>query len=98
MFNGTYSPIGLAQLQHELDNGGGTMRRLFKTYSKFLGTGPRSLQKGDELWVLAGAPTPFILRSLSNGNYRLVGEAYVYGLMHGEALEMGHSLQDIVLE
>ncbi|KAF2812997.1 uncharacterized protein BDZ99DRAFT_437772 [Mytilinidion resinicola] len=98
MFNGTYSPIGLAQLQHELDNGGGTMRRLFKTHTKFLGTGPRSLQLGDELWVLAGAPVPFVLRRLPNGNHQLVGEAYVYGLMHGEALEMGLSLEKTTLE
>ncbi|KAF2493959.1 hypothetical protein BU16DRAFT_562915 [Lophium mytilinum] len=98
MFNGTYSPIGLAQLQHELDNGGGTMRRLFRTHTKFLGTGPRSLEVGDELWVLAGAPVPFVLRRLPNGRHQLVGEAYVYGLMHGEALEMGLNFEKTTLE
>jgi hypothetical protein len=98
MFNGTYSPIGLAQLQHELDHGGGAMRRLFRTRTKFLGTGPKSLRKDDELWVIAGAPVPFVLRRLPNGNHQVVGEAYVYGVMHGEATEMGFRLENTVLE
>ncbi|OCK85851.1 hypothetical protein K432DRAFT_216315 [Lepidopterella palustris CBS 459.81] len=98
LFAGTYSPIGLAQLQHEFDISGGRMRRLFKTRNKYLGTGARSLQIDDEVWVLAGAPVPFILRHLNGGNYRLLGEAYVHGVMHGETTGMGLKFQDIVLE
>jgi hypothetical protein len=29
---------------------------------------------------------PFILRPMDNGNYELVGEAYIHGIMYGEAL------------
>ncbi|CAI9630293.1 unnamed protein product [Alternaria burnsii] len=98
MFNGTYSPIGLAQLQHELDQSGGRQRRLFKTRRGFMGNGARSLRVGDEVWVLYRGGLPFVLRPLPNGHYRLVGESFVYGVMHGEALKMGLLRGDIVLE
>lgn len=84
MFNGTYSPIGLAQLQHEFDQSGGRRRRVFKTRGGYLGTGARSLQAGDEVWILHGSGVPFVLRPQQSGQYRLIGEAFVYGMMHGE--------------
>lgn len=30
---------------------------------------------------------PFILREAGDGHYHLVGEAYVHGIIHGEAAE-----------
>lgn len=98
MFNGTYSPIELAQLQHELDQSGGKKRRLFTTRGGFMGTGPRSLKAGDEVWVLHRGGLPFVLRPLINGNYQLIGESFVYGVMHGEAVEMGLKSQNIIIE
>lgn len=98
MFNGTYSPIGLAQLQHELDQSGGKNRRLFKTRRGFMGTGPRSLRLGDEVWVLHRGGLPFVLRPQPNGHYRLIGESFVYGIMHGEVLQMNLKQQDITIE
>jgi hypothetical protein len=98
MFNGSYSPIELAQLQHELDQSGGKKRRVFKTHGGYMGTGPRSLRAGDEVWVLHKAGLPFVLRPQPNGNYRLIGEAFVYGVMHGEALELGLPRQHITIE
>lgn len=98
MFNGTYSPIGLAQLQHEFDQGGGNRRRLFKTRIGYLGTGPRSLRKDDEIWVLNGGNAPFILRRLPNGNYRLIGETFVYGIMQGEVHKLDLPQEQITIE
>lgn len=99
MFNGTYSPIGLAQLQHELDQSGGKKRRLFKTCCGYLGTGPRSLKPGDEIWILHRGGLPFVLRPQPTfGHYRLIGEAFVYGIMHGELLNLGLRKQTITLE
>lgn len=89
MFNGSYSPIGLAQLQHEFDQSGGKNRRLFRTRDGYLGTGARSLRAGDEVWILHGAGVPFVLRMRPNGNYQLIGEAFVYGIMHGEMQGLG---------
>jgi len=98
MFNGTYSPIGLAQLQHEFDQSGGKRRRLFKTKEGYLGTGVRSLREGDEVWILHGAGVPFVLRPQSNGNYRLVGESFVYGVMHGEVQGLSLPRRQITVE
>lgn len=42
-------------------------RRLFRTSRNFLGIGPQSLEKGDGVWVLAGAGVPVILRRLTDG-------------------------------
>ncbi|KAJ4988146.1 ankyrin and het domain protein [Stagonosporopsis vannaccii] len=99
MFNGTYSPIGLAQLQHELDQSGGRKRRLFRTRGSYLGTGSRSLKPGDEIWILRRGDLPFVLRPQPTfGHYRLVGEAFVYGIMHGEASNLDLPLQNITLE
>jgi hypothetical protein len=98
MFDGSYSPIELAQLQHELDQSGGKKRRVFKTRGGYLGTGPRSLRQGDEVWILHRAGMPFVLRPQSNGNYRLIGEAFVYGVMHSEALQLGLEKQHITIE
>lgn len=36
--------------------------------------------------VLLGFDAPVILRSQANGHYAIIGEAYVHGLMNGEAI------------
>ncbi|KAK3328228.1 heterokaryon incompatibility protein-domain-containing protein [Cercophora scortea] len=105
MFQGTYEPIELAQLQHELDVASGRMRRVFRTEGGYLGTGPRSLKAGDEVWVLAGANVPMVLRRPAQGTTterrrRLVGEAYVHGFMHSKRRggDASVSWVDVVLE
>ena len=62
--------------------------RLHQTYFKArntLGTGQPSVRGGDEIWFLHGAFSPVVLRRLPTGNYRFMGEAYVHGVMYGEA-------------
>jgi len=63
-------------------------RRLFRTQKGYLGVGPQSLEVGDVVVVLPGAGVPFVLRTAGDGRWRLIGEGYVHGIMHGEALEM----------
>ena len=72
-------------------------RRLFRTARYYLGMGPLSLQEGDSIWALSGAKVPLILRRLDPGHYQVVGEAYVYGVMHGEAVRDTSCLQVIKL-
>ncbi|KAF5723849.1 heterokaryon incompatibility 6 OR allele [Fusarium mundagurra] len=60
--------------------------RLFKTASGDFGVGPVDMKIGDKLCVLFGAEVPFLLRPKGDG-YLVVGECYVYDLMHGEVLE-----------
>ena len=50
-----------------------------------LGVAQLSIRSGDEIWFLHGASTPVILRPLPTGEYQFMGEAYVHGVMYGEA-------------
>ena len=61
-------------------------RRLFTTSKGYIGLGPSTLREGDLVCVLFGGIVPFTLRQ-EDGVYRLIGESYVHGLMHGEAIE-----------
>lgn len=62
------------------------LRRVAATKSGHLGLVPRTAQPGDQVWLFAGGRTPYILRPTdSPGQYSFVGEAYVHGIMDGEA-------------
>ena len=57
----------------------------FRTSKGYIGLGPIASQKGDIIALLAGAQVPFVLRPDGSGAFSLVGEAYVHGIMDGEA-------------
>ncbi|KAK0639558.1 heterokaryon incompatibility protein-domain-containing protein [Cercophora newfieldiana] len=61
-------------------------RQLFVSISGHIGLGPGDLSPGDEIWVLRGAATPFILRPGSDGAKILVGPCYIDDMMDGEAV------------
>ncbi|KAF5539315.1 het-domain-containing protein [Fusarium napiforme] len=69
-------------------------RGLFVTVEGRLGWGLKSTREGDEVWILDGCQVPCLLRPNGDGRYSLVGEAYVHGIMHGEALE-GLDVKDL---
>jgi hypothetical protein len=73
-------------------------RRLMRTGGGLLGIGPTHMREGDAVWVLAGANTPVVLRELENGHHQFLGEAYVHGIMHGEATDIISELTNITLE
>jgi hypothetical protein len=75
-------------------------RRIFKTKRGYMGLAPETAEVGDRVCVLFGAKVPHILReeragegttgdaaAKDGGCYVLVGDAYVHGLMDGEALD-----------
>jgi hypothetical protein len=117
-------------------------RRLFLTDSGYMGLGPQSLEKRDMVFLVAGCPSPLILRRssftfpgasflqiafasllrrlawlrnllcrmlgvrsrgtsicwLDSSKYRqLIGEAYVHGAMHGEAVEKNAKWEPVCL-
>ncbi|KAF2104054.1 hypothetical protein NA57DRAFT_70266 [Rhizodiscina lignyota] len=79
-------------------------RRLYKTSTGYLGLGPRSVRPGDEIWLIAGAQTPFVLRRVNSNisqdgrKFELVGETYVHGIMEGEAAKgRENDVEDITL-
>jgi hypothetical protein len=61
-------------------------RRSFMLQNGYIGLGPQNLQAGDLVAVLLGASVPFLLRKDENGNFRVVGEAYVHGIMDGQCV------------
>ncbi|KAK3644922.1 hypothetical protein LTR56_009309 [Elasticomyces elasticus] len=61
-------------------------RRFFMMRPGRPGLGLGVMQSGDIITLIRGVrTTPMVLRPLSNGQYQLVGEAYVDGIMFGEA-------------
>lgn len=57
--------------------------RFFHSQQGYFGLTRVNVQEGDIIMVLMGADMPFILRPYLGG-YKLAGEAYVHGIMHGE--------------
>ncbi|KAF4470897.1 multidrug resistance [Fusarium albosuccineum] len=75
-------------------------RRIFRTKSGYLGSGPKNIRLGDVVCFVAGTQTPFVFRRVGAhqtqdevpepadlGKVRIVGEAYVHGVMHQEFVE-----------
>ena len=62
---------------------------LFTTKSGHIGLGPQTMQSGDIVAILYGCSTPVVLRRLEaeEDEYNFVGACYVYGIMHGEAVD-----------
>lgn len=60
-------------------------RRFFVSKDGYFGLAPPNAEKGNRVAVLYGVDVPFILRR-SGSSFKVVGESYVHGLMHGEAV------------
>ena len=72
---------------------------LFVTSSKgLLGVGPRHLQKDDKIVIFHGGEMPFALRPTDSGRFRLVGEVYILGIMHGEFMVNNSEVEEFILE
>ncbi|KAI4162944.1 MAG: hypothetical protein LQ342_003455 [Letrouitia transgressa] len=69
----------------------GRPMRPFMTSIGYIGFGPMALQSEDVVAIFFGARVPCILRRRENGKdgYIYVGEAYLYGLMDGEGMDLG---------
>ena len=63
----------------------------FIASSGYISLGPMTLQSGHVVSSFLGARIPYILRSREHGEngYVFVGEAFVYGLMDAEVLDLG---------
>ncbi|CAJ2505370.1 Uu.00g127640.m01.CDS01 [Anthostomella pinea] len=59
---------------------------LFATYSGHIGIIDGAGQPGDEVFVVLGCNIPMRLRPCRTGEYAVVGDCYVHGIMDGEAL------------
>jgi len=61
-------------------------RRFFLSSSRQMGLAPYRAEAGDKVCVLFGSSYPVILRP-QEGYHTVVGDAYVHGIMYGEAME-----------
>ncbi|KAI1288294.1 heterokaryon incompatibility protein-domain-containing protein [Xylaria venustula] len=68
-------------------------RRFFSTVAGRIGIGPSNTKPGDRLRVVWFCSTPFLMRPVLEGRFRLIGETYVHGLMYGEAIELFRNKQ-----
>ena len=59
---------------------------IFTTDDGFIGIGPAFIEQGDDVFVVAGAAYPLILRAsaMTPARYEYVGECYLAGIMQGE--------------
>ena len=64
-----------------------THKPFFVTDNGLFGLTYQGVQTGDILCVFQGARMPHLLRRRDAGSWTFVGEAYVAGIMHGEAEE-----------
>lgn len=60
-------------------------RRLFSTKKGYLGIAAAGMEANDVLCILAGSQMPMILRPVQE-DWLFVGQAYVHGIMDGEAV------------
>ena len=60
-------------------------RKFAVTETGYIGWVSEAAQLGDEIWILDGGNVPYVLRSSGvEGEYALIGESFVQGLMTGE--------------
>lgn len=82
----------------------GNNRRLGITSRELLALIPSKAKVGDGIFILRGSGIPFVLRESGTAGderkplHRLMGDAYVRGIMYGEAINGGDVRQEIVLE
>ncbi|KAH7119300.1 heterokaryon incompatibility protein-domain-containing protein [Dactylonectria macrodidyma] len=73
--------------------------RFCTTQEQRFGQVSKEAKPGDLICVLLGAEIPYILRAEKTGNYQLVGQCYLHGVMQGETLLDGkYETQPIILE
>lgn len=71
--------------------------RPFLSKKGYIGMAPEFTVPGDIVCVIFGAIAPYVLRRVSEKGFELVGEAYVHGIMDGEAIDMGLNEEEFCL-
>jgi hypothetical protein len=66
---------------------------VFVTNNGYLGRSQPGVTKGDEVYIVSGTTTPFVLRKYGESGHQtgkrlIIGDCYVHGLMNGEGANM----------
>ncbi|KAH6710905.1 heterokaryon incompatibility protein-domain-containing protein [Leptodontidium sp. MPI-SDFR-AT-0119] len=70
-----------------------TPHRRCVTSTGLLGQVPSLAQEGDVIVIPTGSAVPFVLRP-RQAQYQLIGQAYIHGVMMGEALQFNHLFKE----
>jgi hypothetical protein len=62
-------------------------RSFFVTPNGFIGLAPEGTMAGDEILLLFGGKTPYVVRKRPSGGYTFLGACYLLGVLSGEALD-----------
>ena len=73
-------------------------RLLCTTTDGHFGWIPEESQAHDYVCLLAGFPAPFIVRQTDDGYYAIIGDAYVQGIMRGQAWLSRHASKTIAFK
>jgi hypothetical protein len=69
-------------------------RSFFISVNGFMGLAPKNSREGDDVVLLFGGRSPYVVRKLPSGRYNFIGACFPVGLMNGEALD-GYSEDDV---
>jgi hypothetical protein len=72
-------------------------RRPFITTTGYVGICPSHAEPGDGICIFQGSKIAYVLRATQGEAYRMVGEAYVHGVMYGELARGTVELKDFIL-
>ena len=76
-------------------------RRVVRTQGGLLGLASHATEVGDEVVICKGSSVPLIMRRCGEGEgegeFRLIGDAYVHGIMRGEAFD-DNKCQNILIK
>ena len=68
-------------------------KRSYLTQKGYVGLGHEGMRIGDAVCILQGGPVPFLLRKTERGEYVLVSDTYVHGIMDGEFMKTKPELE-----
>ncbi len=68
-------------------------RRPYLTQKGYVGLGREGMRVGDLVCILQGGQVPFLLRRTERGEYVLVSDTYVHGIMDGEFMKTRPDLE-----
>jgi hypothetical protein len=73
--------------QYRMDMDKMAKKRPFVTNLGYVGMGPPDMKEKDRVVIFMGATVPFVVRSLGDEKYELVGDCYCDGIMDGEVVD-----------
>ncbi|KAG7294405.1 hypothetical protein NEMBOFW57_004476 [Staphylotrichum longicolle] len=72
--------------------------RIIQSAEGRVGYAPAGALPGDAILVLFGVPTPLVVRPADDECFTIIGPAYIYGVMKGEALQKENRSEIFVFE